>query len=88
MADALHTVGIDARPTPDGMVINGGQQIVQNGEIQSHHDHRISMAMTVAGLNAVSEIVIDDCANVNTSFPTFLDLINQVGMQVKAVEEN
>ncbi|WP_373017265.1 3-phosphoshikimate 1-carboxyvinyltransferase [Thiomicrorhabdus sp.] len=88
MADALHTVGIDAQPTPDGMVINGGQQIVQNGEIQSHHDHRISMAMTVAGLNAVSEIVIDDCANVNTSFPTFLDLINQVGMQVKAVEEN
>ncbi len=88
MADALNAVGVDAQPTPDGMIINGGRQSAQQGEIQSHHDHRISMAMTIAGLNAASEIVIDDCANVNTSFPIFLDLINQVGMQVEAVEED
>ena len=87
MVDALQAVGIDATPTEDGMVINGGVQSKQNAEIQSHHDHRISMSMTVAGLNAVSEIVIDDCANVNTSFPTFLELINQVGMRVTTVEE-
>lgn len=87
MADALTAVGIDALPTPDGMIINGGLQKTQSAEIQSHHDHRISMAMAVAGLNAVSEIVIDDCANVNTSFPVFVELINQVGMNLKAVEE-
>ncbi|MCF6298426.1 MAG: 3-phosphoshikimate 1-carboxyvinyltransferase [Thiomicrorhabdus sp.] len=85
MADALQAVGVDATPTEDGMVINGGQQTPQVGEIQSHHDHRISMAMTIAGLNAASEIIIDDCANVNTSFPTFIELINQVGMQVDVV---
>lgn len=87
MADALQAVGIDAQPTPDGMVIVGGAQTTQNAEIQSHHDHRISMAMTIAGINAASEITIDDCANVNTSFPIFLDLINQVGMSVTASEE-
>ncbi|GKT12912.1 MAG: cyclohexadieny/prephenate dehydrogenase/3-phosphoshikimate 1-carboxyvinyltransferase [Thiomicrorhabdus sp.] len=86
MAVALQAVGIDAIPTPDGMIINGGIQSVQKAEIQSHHDHRISMAMTIAGLNAVSEIMIDDCANVNTSFPTFLELINEVGMQVAAIK--
>lgn len=86
MADALQAVGINAHPTPDGMVIQGGVQHPQKDEIQSHHDHRISMAMTVAGLNAVSEVIIDDCANVNTSFPTFVELINQVGLQV-TVEE-
>lgn len=88
MVDALQAVGVDAEPTEDGMVINGGVQAKQHAEIQSHHDHRISMSMTVAGLNAVSEIVIDDCANVNTSFPSFLELINQVGMRVVAVEED
>lgn len=87
MADALQAVGIDAQPTEDGMIINGGKQQPQSAEIQSHHDHRISMAMTVAGLNAASEVVIDDCANVNTSFPTFIELINEVGMNVKAVKE-
>lgn len=86
MADALNAVGVDAVPTPDGMIINGGKQSPQSVEILSHHDHRISMAMTVAGLNAVSEITIDDCANVNTSFPTFLDLVNQVGMNVTAIK--
>jgi len=88
MADALIAVGIDAQPTPDGMIINGGTQKNQNAVIQSHHDHRISMAMTIAGLNAVSEIVIDDCANVNTSFPVFVDLINEVGMNVNVFEES
>ena len=87
MADALTAIGIDAQPTPDGMIINGGTQSSQNAEIQSHHDHRISMAMTIAGINAVSEIVIDDCANVNTSFPTFLSLINKVGMSVTAEKD-
>lgn len=87
MVDGLQAVGIDAVPTEDGMIINGGVQAKQSAEIQSHHDHRISMAMTIAGLNAVSEIVIDDCANVNTSFPTFVELINQVGMQVSASKE-
>ncbi|WP_319557554.1 3-phosphoshikimate 1-carboxyvinyltransferase [Thiomicrorhabdus sp.] len=86
MADALQAVGIDAQPTPDGMIINGAEQSAQKGEIQSHHDHRISMAMTVAGLRAKAPIVIEDCANVNTSFPIFLDLINQVGMNVIAKE--
>ncbi|WEJ63716.1 3-phosphoshikimate 1-carboxyvinyltransferase [Thiomicrorhabdus lithotrophica] len=87
MADALIAIGVDAQPTADGMIINGGKQSPQNAEIQSHHDHRISMAMTIAGLNAVSEIIIDDCANVNTSFPIFIDLINEVGMKVEVVEE-
>ncbi|MBD3611139.1 MAG: 3-phosphoshikimate 1-carboxyvinyltransferase [Hydrogenovibrio crunogenus] len=86
MADALVAVGIDAQPTEDGMIINGGLQKAQSAEIQSHHDHRISMAMTIAGLNAVSEITIDDCANVRTSFPTFIELANTVGLNVTAVE--
>lgn len=86
MADALLAVGIDAKPTPDGMVINGGQQSKQIADIQSHHDHRISMAMTIAGLNATDQITIDDCANVKTSFPNFLDLVNQIGMNVSTKE--
>ena len=82
MADALNAIGIDAVPTEDGMVINGGKQQKQSSIILSHHDHRISMAMAVAGLTANSEIVIDDCANVNTSFPTFVSLINEIGMTI------
>lgn len=86
MADALHAVGIDAQPTEDGMIINGGKQSAQNAQIISHHDHRISMAMTVAGLTAVAPIQIEDCANVNTSFPRFIELANSVGLNVRSEE--
>lgn len=90
MADALQALGVEAQPTEEGMVIQGtagsGFQ-AQQGEIQSHHDHRISMAMTVAAIHAPSEVVIEDCANVNTSFPSFLQLANEVGIQVSAEEE-
>jgi 3-phosphoshikimate 1-carboxyvinyltransferase len=86
MADALNALGIQATPTEDGMIIEGGQQAPQSAPILSHHDHRISMAATVAGLRAASDVIVDDCANVNTSFPTFIELINQVGMHVVAEE--
>lgn len=88
MADALIAIGIDAQPTEDGMVISGGSQAKQNGIILSHHDHRISMAMAIAGLTATNEIIIDDCANVNTSFPTFVNLVNEIGMTVSVEVEN
>lgn len=87
MAESLQAVGINAIATTDGMIIQGGRQAPQNTVIQSHHDHRISMAMAVAGLNAVAEITIEDCANVNTSFPTFLTLANQVGLQIRSQAE-
>lgn len=87
MADALQAVGLDAQPTPEGMIINGGKQAPQSAEIQSHHDHRISMAMSVAGLTASDEIVIEDCANVNTSFPTFIALAAEVGLKINMETE-
>jgi len=83
MADGLQALGIKAVPTEDGMEITGGAQVKQCAPIASHHDHRISMAMAVAGLRAPEPIYIDDCANVNTSFPSFVALMRQVGMSIE-----
>lgn len=80
MADGLVALGVDATATDDGMVINGGP--IKSGTVNSHDDHRIAMAFSVASLGAEGEIVIDDCDNVNTSFPTFVELANQVGLNL------
>ncbi|MCB1774377.1 MAG: 3-phosphoshikimate 1-carboxyvinyltransferase [Gammaproteobacteria bacterium] len=82
MADGLQAVGVDARPTPDGIVIQGGP--IGGGRVDSHGDHRIAMAFTMAGLRASAPIHIDDCANVNTSFPRFVDLAAGVGCAVES----
>ena len=80
MADGLQALGVDAEPTPDGMVIR--QSSISGGHVNSYGDHRIAMAFTIAALRASGEITIDDCANVNTSFPGFAELVNSIGMDV------
>ncbi len=80
MADGLQILGIDAQPTKDGMIIQGGQ--LGGGEVVSHGDHRIAMSFSIAGLRAAAPITIHDCANVNTSFPEFRDLAKQLGLQL------
>jgi 3-phosphoshikimate 1-carboxyvinyltransferase len=85
MADGLNALGIDARPTPDGMVINPG--FMKGGRVHSHGDHRIAMAFSIAGLRANGPIRIEDCANVNTSFPTFVSLARALGLSIRVLEE-
>lgn len=82
MADGLQILGIDARPTPDGMVIHGGT--IGSGSVESHGDHRIAMAFSIAGLKASGSIVINDCENVNTSFPEFVGIAQSLGLQLKS----
>ncbi len=71
---------IEAEPTPEGMVIQGGQ--MHGGIINSHGDHRIAMAFTIAALRAKETITIRDCANVATSFPNFVDLAQVAGIDI------
>jgi len=81
MADGLVTCGIDAQSTDDGIIIQGG--VITGGEVDSHGDHRIAMSFVMAGQVAQASIIINDCANVNTSFPEFVKIASSVGLHVK-----
>jgi 3-phosphoshikimate 1-carboxyvinyltransferase len=78
MADGLITLGIDAQPTFDGMIINGGE--IGSGVVESHGDHRIAMSFAIAALRASGIIEINNCANVATSFPSFVELASEAGL--------
>ncbi|MBW6476894.1 MAG: 3-phosphoshikimate 1-carboxyvinyltransferase [Chromatiales bacterium] len=80
MADGLQALGVDAQPTEDGMVIQGGQ--IGSATVQSHGDHRIAMSFAMAALRASGPITIEDCANVNTSFPGFVELAAGTGLKI------
>jgi len=85
MADGLQVLGVDAQPTEDGMVIQGGE--IGGGTVISHHDHRIAMSFAIAGLRATESIVIENCANVNTSFPGFVGLASELGLNIMSEEK-
>jgi len=80
MADGLINCGVNAKPTPGGIIIQGGG--FKGGEVESHDDHRIAMAFTMAGLCASQMITVNNCANVDTSFPDFVGLAASVGVRV------
>ncbi len=83
MADGLVAMGIDARPTADGIVIQGGA-FARGAEIATHHDHRIAMSFTIAGLRGAGTHVIRDAGFVDTSFPGFVELARTAGIDVRA----
>jgi 3-phosphoshikimate 1-carboxyvinyltransferase len=82
MADGLRALGVSASATSDGMIIEGGT--LGRGIIDSHGDHRIAMAFAMAALRAEGTIDILDCANVNTSFPGFVELAAHTGLRIEA----
>lgn len=83
MADGLQEIGVKATTTDDGMKIQGGSKI-KGGKVASHGDHRIAMSFAIAGIRASKSIEILDCENVATSFPNFVELAQELGMNLEA----
>ncbi|HEV2622154.1 MAG TPA: 3-phosphoshikimate 1-carboxyvinyltransferase [Frateuria sp.] len=77
MAAGLRALGVSVEETPDGALVTGGT--LGPGTVEGHGDHRVAMSFAVAGLVAAGEIRIEDCRNVATSFPGFLELANGCG---------
>jgi len=86
MADGLTELGIATQVKQDGIVVEGGR--IGGGSVESHGDHRIAMAFSIASLRAEGVIRINDCANVNTSFPGFTELAQQAGIRIQIGDAN
>ncbi len=80
MAAALALAGADVTETPDGLTIRGtgGDPLPGSAgiAIATHLDHRIAMAMAVAGLASRSGVTVDDTRPIATSFPNFETLLD------------
>lgn len=72
ITENLRAMGGSITPSDDGMSIEGGKTL-HGAEIRTHHDHRIAMAFTVAGLNALGETMLDDKQCASISYPSFYD---------------
>jgi 3-phosphoshikimate 1-carboxyvinyltransferase len=72
MASELGKMGVKIEEYPDGIGINGTAGM-KGTEVESHGDHRIAMAMTVAALTAEGTTTIYGSSVVDISFPAFFD---------------
>lgn len=77
IAEGLSNLGVRIEELPDGLRIYGGRPLIGHS-CRSHHDHRIAMALAVAGLQAKGETSIEDAEAISISFPQFNQLLEQL----------
>jgi 3-phosphoshikimate 1-carboxyvinyltransferase len=82
MATGLQALGGRVHETSDGMLVEGGR--LHGGSVDSLGDHRIAMAFSVAAQVAEGDVMIDDVANVATSFPGFDALAQAAGFGLRS----
>ena len=61
----------------DGFTVEGPSHL-QGAVCESYNDHRIAMALAIAGLTARGETVIKNAECIDISFPEFIGLIREV----------
>jgi 3-phosphoshikimate 1-carboxyvinyltransferase len=72
MEKGLRVMGADITASEDGWVINGPRHL-EGGRVDSAGDHRVAMALAVAGLVADGKTEIDGAECVDISYPGFFD---------------
>ncbi len=76
----LRRLGVEVEETEDGFYVRG-QGRLTGGRVDSYGDHRIAMAMGIAGLVAEGETVIQGAEAVNVSYPGFWSELNRLTRQ-------
>ena len=84
MASELGKMGADIEELPDGMIIRGGR--LHGAEVSSFADHRIAMALAVAGLAADGETVIDGAEAASVTYPDFIRDFQNIGADFTVIQ--
>ena len=86
VAAALAALGVDLDERPDGLVIRGPARVT-GGTVHSRSDHRLAMALSVAGLLSQRGVQVQEPACVAVSFPGFFRLLHDLtGAAVTGME--
>ncbi len=85
MATELKKMGADIEELEDGLVIRQSQ--LRAAEVNGHDDHRIVMALAIAGCSIDGDTTIDTAEAMNVTFPTFVQCLHHLGADVEMVED-
>ncbi|AEG15410.1 3-phosphoshikimate 1-carboxyvinyltransferase [Desulfofundulus kuznetsovii DSM 6115] len=77
VVEELRKFGVEVEALADGLRVRGGRPLTGTS-CTSHGDHRIAMAMAVAGLAARGKTVIQDAGCVDVSFPGFASILSSL----------
>jgi 3-phosphoshikimate 1-carboxyvinyltransferase len=82
IVEGLQAMGARIEPQPDGFIVEGPTPL-KGVVVDSHGDHRLAMALAVAGMIAEGETVVEQAECIPDSFPGFVNLIKELGGEVR-----
>ena len=85
MCSELKKMGADIEELPDGLVIR--KSTMKGCTVSGHNDHRIVMALAVAGMNIEGETLIETAEAMNVTFPAFPQLVKECGGDIAIITE-
>ena len=86
MTGELRKMGANIEELPDGMIIHGGKPL-HGAVVNSCHDHRIAMAMTVAALKSDGAVTIADGECCEVTYPDFAADFHSLGVKINTLKE-
>jgi len=86
MAEELKKMNVDVEELADGLVIKHSKP--KAAELDGRDDHRIVMALSLAGMAVEGECMIDTAEAISVTFPNYVDLMRSIGAEMELVDEN
>ena len=80
LCQELRALGGEVVETPDGFIINGKGGL-KGGAVEAHGDHRLAMALAVAGLATEEAVAVDGAEAYYESFPDFPQALQLLGAE-------
>lgn len=81
----LSKLGVRVEELPGELRIKGAEQL-KGTSLSSYGDHRMAMALAVAGLVARGETVVDGAESIPVSYPGFVEDMRKLGAEIKLIE--
>lgn len=82
MATGLAACGVSVEIVGDTLIVQGSGRPPGGAHVAVNLDHRIAMAFLVMGMASAQPVAIDDIEAVATSFPGFVNLMNDLGARI------
>jgi len=84
MATELEKMGAVVEEEEDKLTVVGEETDLVGTAVEGYDDHRIVMALSVAGLVAEGETTVEGAEHVDVSFPDFFDVLSGLGADVSS----
>ncbi len=81
MAQELKKMDVDVEELPDGLIISGSRP--KPAELHGWADHRIVMALSLAGLNLDGQCTIDTAEAIAVTFPNYVELMKGIAANME-----